>query len=100
MNSTISQLNQYETIYVVKPELNEDNLLRIIENYQGILVERGAKNIITQNRGRRHLKYQISKFKDGVYIQMNYEANGETVGLVEKSMKLNESILRYLTTKN
>jgi hypothetical protein len=47
-----------------------------------------------------NLKYQISKFKDGVYIQMNYEANGETVGLVEKSMKLNESILRYLTTKN
>ncbi len=100
MNSTIPQLNQYETIYVVKPELNEDNLLRVIENYQGILVERGAKNIITQNRGRRHLKYPISRFKDGVYIQMNYEANGETVSLVEKSMKLNEYILRYLTIKN
>jgi small subunit ribosomal protein S6 len=100
MNSTILQLNQYETIYVAKPELNEDNLLRVIENYQGILVERGAKNIITQNRGRRHLKYPISKCKDGIYIQMNYEANGETVGLMEKSMKLNESILRYLTTKN
>ena len=98
MNSTISQLNQYETIYVVKPELNEDNLLRIIENYQGILVERGAKNIITQNRGRRHLKYQISKFKDGVYIQMNYEANGEVINLIERSMKINDSIIRYMTT--
>lgn len=100
MNIKISQLNQYETIYLVKPELNEDNLLRIIENYQGILVERGAKNIITQNRGRRHLKYPILKCKDGIYIQMNYEANGETIGLMEKSMKLNESILRFLTTKN
>ena len=100
MNSTISQLNQYETIYLIKPELNEDMLLRIIENYQGILVERGAKNIVTQNRGRRHLKYPISKCKDGVYIQMNYEANGETVSLMEKSMKLNEDILRYLTTRN
>lgn len=100
MNSIISQLNQYETIYVVKPELTEDSLLRIIENYQGILVERGAKNIITQNRGRRHLRYPISKIKDGIYIQMNYEANGETIGLMEKSMKLNESIVRYLTTKN
>ena len=100
MNSTISQLNQYETIYVVKPELNEDNLLRVIENYQGILVERGAKNIVIENRGRRHLKYPIRRVKDGVYIQMNYEANGETVGLMEKSMKLNESILRYLTTRN
>ena len=99
MNSTILQLNPYETIYVIKPELTEDNLLRVIENYQGILVERGAKNIITQNRGRRHLKYPISKFKDGIYIQMNYDANGETVSLVEKSMKLNESIMRYLTTR-
>ncbi len=95
MNSTISQLNQYETIYVVKPELNEDNLLRVIENYQGILVERGAKNIITQNRGRRHLKYPISKFQDGVYIQMNYKANRKTGGIIDKSMTLNESILRY-----
>ena len=31
---------------------------------------------------------------------MNYDANGETVGLVEKSMKLNESIMRFLTTRN
>jgi small subunit ribosomal protein S6 len=99
MNTIITELNLYETIYIVKPELTEDNLLKIIENYQGILVERGAKNIVTQNRGRRHLKYPISKFKDGVYIQMNYETTGETVSLVEKSMKLNESIMRYLTTR-
>jgi small subunit ribosomal protein S6 len=56
MNTIITELNLYETIYIVKPELTEDNLLKIIENYQGILVERGAKNIVTQNRGRRHLK--------------------------------------------
>jgi small subunit ribosomal protein S6 len=100
MNTTITQLNSYETIYIVKPDLTEDTLLKLIENYQGILIERGAKNIVTQNRGRRHLKYPILKFKDGVYVQMNYEANGETVGLVEKSMKLNESIMRFLTTRN
>lgn len=100
MNTTITQLNTYETIYIIKPDLNEDTLLKIIENYQGILIERGAKNIATQNRGRRHLKYPISKCKDGIYVQMNYEANGEAVNLVEKSMKLNESVLRFLTTRN
>ena len=99
MNTTVTLLNSYETIYIVKPDLTEDNLLKLIEQYQGILVERGAKNIVTQNRGRRHLKYPIAKFKDGVYVQMNYEANGEAVSLVEKSMKLNESVLRFLTTR-
>ena len=99
--STITEvLNSYETIYIIKPDLTEDNLLKIIETYQGILVERGAKNIVTQNRGRRHLKYPIKKSKDGIYIQMNYEANGEAILLVEKSMKINEAIIRYLTTRN
>lgn len=93
-------LTSYETIYIIKPNLSEDNLLKIIENYQGLLIERGAKNIVTQNRGRRGLKYLINKFRDGVYIQMNYEANGEVIEFIEKSMRINEDIIRFLTTRN
>ena len=92
-------LTSYETIYIIKPNLSEDNLLKIIENYQGLLIERGAKNIVTQNRGRRWLKYLINKFKDGIYIQMNYEANGEVINFIERSMRINENIIRFLTTK-
>ena len=94
MNTLVS----YETIYLLKPDLTEDSLLKIVEQYQGILVERGAKNITIENRGRRHLKYPIKRIKDGVYIQMNYEANGEVINLIERSMKINESIIRYMTT--
>ena len=95
---TMKTLVSYETIYLLKPDLTEDTLLKIVEQYQGILVERGAKNITIENRGRRHLKYPIKKVKDGVYIQMNYEANGEVINLIERSMKINESIIRYMTT--
>jgi len=94
----MKSLTNYETIYLLKPELTEDSLLKIVEQYQGILIERGAKNILVENRGRRHLKYPIKRAKDGVYIQMNYEANGEVVNLIEKSMRINDSILRYMTT--
>ena len=94
----ILPLASYETVYLLKPDLMEDVLLKLIEQYQGILVERGAKNIVIENRGRRHLKYPIKRCKDGIYVQMNYDANGEVIGLIEKSMKINESVLRYLTT--
>ena len=80
----IKNLVSYETIYLLKPDLTEDLLLKIVEQYQGVLVERGAKNIVIENRGRRHLKYPIKRAKDGVYIQMNYEANGEVINLIEK----------------
>ena len=92
-------LVSYETIYILKPDLSEEALLKLTDQYQGILIERGAKNIIVQNRGRRHLKYPIKRSRDGVYIQMNYDANGELVFLVERAMKINDSILRYLTIR-
>ena len=95
----IADLNTYETIYIVRPDLNEDSLLKIIETYQGTLTERGAQDLVTQNRGRHHLKYSINKFRDGVYIQMNYKGNGELITFLERSMKINENILRVLTTK-
>jgi|TARA_B110000967_G_scaffold150448_1_gene154294 small subunit ribosomal protein S6 len=96
----IKEINSYETICIIKPDLNEDNLAKVIENYQLMLANQGAKNIITQNRGRRHLKYMMKKFKDGIYIQMNYEANGEVISTLEKNMKIDEQILRFMTVKN
>ena len=98
--NTIKEISSYETICIVKPDLNEDNIAKIIETYQLMLVEKGAQNIVTQNRGRRHLKYTMKKFKDGIYIQMNYEANGEVISLLEKNMTIDEQVLRFMTVKN
>ena len=98
--NTIREISSYETICIVKPDLNEDNIAKIIETYQLMLVEKGAQNIVTQNRGRRHLKYTMKKFKDGIYIQMNYEANGEVINLLEKNMRIDEQVLRFMTVKN
>ena len=96
----IKEISSYETIVIVKPDLNEDDIAKIIEKYQLMLVEKGAQNIVTQNRGRRHLKYTMKKFKDGIYIQMNYEANGEVISLLEKNMRIDEQVLRFMTVKN
>ena len=98
--NTIKEISSYETICIVKPDLNEDNIAKIIETYQLMLVEKGAQNIVTQNRGRRHLKYTMKKFKDGIYIQMNYEANGEVISLLEKNMRIDGQVLRFMTVKN
>jgi small subunit ribosomal protein S6 len=93
-------LKTYETVYILRPELAEENLLRAIDRYQGILIERGAKNIRIENRGKRRLKYPLKKCRDGVYVQMNYEANGEVVALLNSSLRIDDSILRSLTVKS
>ncbi len=95
----MTSLNNYETIYILKPDVTEDINLSLVNYYKILLKEQGAMNITVQHRGRRHLSYNIIHYYDGIYVQMNYQANGKLVRMLEQSMKMNESIIRCLTVK-
>ena len=93
------QLNCYETVYILKSDLNEDATLSLINEYKSMLTNGGAKNIMLQHRGRRHLSYPINDYRDGIYVQVNYEGNGKIVKSFEKSLRFDDNIIRYLTNK-
>nr|QCI05973.1 ribosomal protein S6 [Delesseria sanguinea] len=92
-------LNNYETIYILKPDVTDDINLSLVNDYKSLIKQKGGKNILVQHRGRRHLSYNITHYYDGIYVQMNYQANGNLVKLLEKSMRFNNNIVRYLTVK-
>ena len=92
-------LNHYETIYILKPDVTDDMNISLVNFYKKMIKENGGKNIFIQHRGRRHLSYNISHYYDGIYVQMNYCANGDLIQILEKSMRFNENIMRYLTVQ-
>nr|YP_009397782.1 ribosomal protein S6 [Sonderella linearis]ARW66968.1 ribosomal protein S6 [Sonderella linearis] len=92
-------LSNYETIYILKPDVNDTINLSLVNYYQSLLKEKGAQNIVVQHRGRRHLSYNIKHYYDGIYVQMNYQASGELLKFLDKSMRFNDNIIRYLTIK-
>jgi small subunit ribosomal protein S6 len=90
----------YETMYILRSDLGDELTDQAIEKYQNLLREQGAQEIETQHRGRRRLAYEIQKQREGVYIQMNYQAPGEAVAVLERAMRLSDEVIRYLTTKH
>ncbi len=92
-------MTTYETIYILRPDLGEEALDQAIAKYQTILTEQGAQNMEIQHRGKRRLAYDIRKFREGVYIQMNYDAAGTAIAVMERAMRLSEDVIRYLTIK-
>ncbi len=93
-------LNSYEMLYVLRPDVAESVNLDLVNCYHAFISQNGGQNVSIYHRGRRHLSYSILHYYDGIYIQVNYCGNGHLVQLVEKSMRLNNNILRYLTLKN
>jgi len=92
-------LNSYEMVYILKPDVSEIVNLNLVNYYRALMKKNGGKNVLIQHRGRRHLSYNLMHYYDGIYVQVNYDGNGHLVNILEKSMRLNDNIMRYLTVK-
>ncbi len=89
----------YETMYILRPDLGEELTEQAIAKYQKLLRDQGADPLDTQHRGKRRLAYEIGKYREGIYIQMNYQAPGSAVAVLERAMRLSDEVIRYLTIK-
>ena len=92
-------LNKYEMVYILKPDVTETINLDLVSYYRNLITVNGGTNIVVKHRGRSHLSYNIGDYYNGIFVQVNYESNGQVVEVVQKSMRLNENILRYLTIR-
>lgn len=87
----------YETMYILRPDLGDEAVDQAISRYQDMLKESGAEMLETQHRGKRRLAYEINRYREGIYIQMNYQAPGTAIAPMERAMRLSEDVIRYLT---
>lgn len=89
----------YETMYILRPDLGEEQVELAVNKYQNMLKDQGADNLEIQNRGKRRLAYEINRNRDGIYIQMNYTGPGAAIAPMERAMRLSEEVIRYMTIK-
>ncbi|BAZ25114.1 30S ribosomal protein S6 [Kalymmatonema gypsitolerans NIES-4073] len=89
----------YETMYILRPDLNDEQVEQAIAKYENLVREQGGENIQIQNRGKRRLAYEINRQRDGIYIQMNYTGPGKIIAPLERAMRLSEEVIRYMTIK-
>ncbi len=89
--------NYYETMYILRPDISDEAVDSTIGKYQTIIKDHGGEILETQHRGKRRLAYEINRYREGIYIQMNYQTPGATISPMERDMRLNEDVIRYLT---
>ena len=89
----------YETMYILRPDIPEEEVDSHLKKYSEILEKSGTEVLDSQMRGKRRLAYTIAKHKEGVYVQLSHKGNGQQVALLERAMRLSEDVIRYLTVK-
>ena len=89
----------YETMYILRPDIPEEEVDNHLKKYSEILEKSGTEVLDSQMRGKRRLAYPIAKHKEGIYVQLSHQGDGQQVVVLERAMRLSEDVIRYLTVK-
>jgi|GEM_PF-387208 len=92
-------MRHYETIYILNPNLSDEDYHEIINKFNKLIENNKGVIIKTQEWGKQRLAYAINKFNNGFYILVSFCANSDVTSELEKNFKIEENILKYQTIK-
>lgn len=92
-------MRRYETIYILRPSLGENEITTIIENTNQIIKDVDGSIISFQKWGMKKLAYLIKKESQGYYVFCDYTATPEAVAEMERKFRIDDAVLKYLTVK-
>lgn len=90
-------MREYEFTFVVQPEISDEGVQAISQRFEGILAHHQSEKLFYEDWGRRRLAYEIKNFQKGHYQVLHFLSDGKVVPELERSARLDDSILRFLT---
>ncbi|MDI6798114.1 MAG: 30S ribosomal protein S6 [Desulfatibacillaceae bacterium] len=92
-------MKRYETLFITDPDLPDEDRKAVVERFAGIVEGEQGYCVRFDEWGPRKLAYEVKKRKRGFYILADYCATGTVVKELERTMRIDERVLRYLTVK-
>jgi small subunit ribosomal protein S6 len=89
----------YETVFVLHPEMTEEDVETNVQNTVQLLEGKGAEIIRIDRGGKRRLAYVMRKQRYGYYTLIHFRATPEPLPDLERMYRLSERVLRYLTVR-
>jgi len=89
----------YEHTFLARQDISAQQVEALVEQFKGILSENGGSVGKVENWGLRTSTYRIKKNRKAHYVLMNIDAPSDAVTEMERQMRINDDILRYLTIR-
>ena len=95
----MAEKRTYELVFIVDPDVADDEVMKLSEGVQKIITGQGGSITKTEMMGKRQLAYEINHKKNGTYVLLEIEGSGAEIAEVERRMRVNDQILRYMTIR-
>jgi small subunit ribosomal protein S6 len=86
----------YEALYIVHPELKDDEIQTIANNVEKLVTDNGGAIVRSEIQGKRKLAYEVKRCSEGCYVLLRFQAEPEFIQRMENYFRLTEGIIRSL----
>jgi small subunit ribosomal protein S6 len=96
---TPARVREYETIYVLRPDVARESADRIGTRIEEVVTREGGRLTLVESWGRRRLAYAVHKHIRGVYYYVKYLGGGALVDEIERNLRMQDDVLKYMTVQ-
>jgi len=89
----------YESVFIARQDISAAQVDTLADSFENVISENGGSIAKRENWGLRTMAYKLKKNRKGHYVLFNIDAPATAVHEMERQMRINEDILRYLTVR-
>ena len=89
----------YEIMFIVRPDLEEAELDKLIESFSANVTDGKGEVTSVEKMGKRRLAYTVRTFNDGFYVLMTIAAEGALIGELERRLRVSEQVIKFITVR-
>ena len=92
-------MSLYESIFIIRPSLSDDDTNKLIDKMKGVLEKSGGTLLKQENWGKKKLAYEVKRERKGTFVYLYFKSPGNVVSELERSYRLEDSVLKFLTVR-
>ena len=96
---TAQHLREYETVFLIKPDLTDENLEKVKERVRGIVNREGGKLIRFTTWGKKKTMYPVARQPRAIYVHASYLGQSTLVHEIERNLRNFDEVSRFLSVR-
>ncbi|QTN01180.1 30S ribosomal protein S6 [Sediminibacillus dalangtanensis] len=92
-------MRNYEIMYIVRPDIEEEAQTALIERFNKILTDNGAEIDKVDEKGKKRLAYEINNYRDGYYVLINFKGDETAINEFDRQAKYSDDIIRHIAVR-
>ena len=92
-------MHEYETIYILQPELTEEDVEALAKGFEEVLTTAKSEIAKSERWGKKRLGYRVRRFWEGYYLFLEHSSTPSALNELERRLRIHEHVIKWMSVR-